>query len=102
MTSTAHRADTTIRFAVDGTAREIDLNTVHAAEFRQTVQPFIDAARQAAGSGAARRANASRSSRPAGPSPPEVRTWARGQGIEGKGKGRVPAELIVRFQAAGQ
>jgi D-alanyl-D-alanine carboxypeptidase len=95
-------ADTTIRFAVAGTAREIDLNAAHAEQFRQSVQPFIDAARKASGS-ASRRASASRaSSRPAAPSPSEVRTWARGQGIEVKDKGRVPAELIVRFQAADQ
>jgi hypothetical protein len=95
-------ADTTISFAVDGAASEIDLNAVHAGEFRKAVRPFIDAARKAGGS-ASRRASTSRAlSRPGGPSPSDVRTWARGQGIEVKDKGRVPAELIVRFQAAGQ
>jgi hypothetical protein len=32
-------ADTTIRFAVDGTASEIDLNAVHAEEFRKALRP---------------------------------------------------------------
>jgi Lsr2 len=96
-------ADTTIRFAVDGAASEIDLSAVHAGEFRKAVQPFIDAARKAGGSGASRRAGTSRaSSRPSGPSPSDVRAWAKDQGIEVKDKGRVPAELIVRFQAADQ
>jgi Lsr2 len=95
-------ADTTIRFAVDGTASEIDLNAVHAEEFRKALRPFIDAARKAGG-GTSRRVSTGRaSSRPNGPTPSDVRAWARGQGIEVKDKGRVPAELIVRFQAAGQ
>jgi hypothetical protein len=30
----------------------------------------------------------------------EVREWARAQGIEVKDRGRVPAELVVKFKAA--
>jgi hypothetical protein len=30
----------------------------------------------------------------------EVRDWAKAQGIEVKDRGRVPAELIVKFKAA--
>jgi len=30
----------------------------------------------------------------------EIREWARAQGIEVKDCGRVPAELMVKFQAA--
>ena len=30
----------------------------------------------------------------------EVREWARAQGIEVKDRGRVPADLIVKFRAA--
>jgi len=30
----------------------------------------------------------------------EVREWAKAQGIEVKDRGRVPAELVVRFRAA--
>jgi nucleoid-associated protein Lsr2 len=32
--------------------------------------------------------------------PAEVREWAKGQGIEVKDRGRVPAELVARFKAA--
>jgi hypothetical protein len=31
----------------------------------------------------------------------EVREWAKEQGIEVKDRGRVPAELVVKFKAAG-
>jgi hypothetical protein len=30
----------------------------------------------------------------------EVRDWAKAQGIEVKDRGRVPAELVVKFKAA--
>jgi hypothetical protein len=30
----------------------------------------------------------------------EVREWARAQGIEVKDRGRVPANLVVKFRAA--
>jgi len=30
----------------------------------------------------------------------EIREWAKAQGIEVKGRGRVPAELVERFRGA--
>jgi hypothetical protein len=91
-------ADETVKFAIDGTAFEIDLSTAHAEELRQALQPFIAAARKVGGS--TRRA--SRSSRPAGPSPSDVRAWAKAEGLKVSDRGRVPDELIVKFRAAGQ
>lgn len=35
-----------------------------------------------------------------GPNTTEVREWARAQGIEVKDRGRIPAELVVKFKAA--
>jgi hypothetical protein len=32
--------------------------------------------------------------------PGEVREWAKAQGIEVQDRGRVPAELVVKFKAA--
>jgi Lsr2 len=91
-------ASETIRFALEGSQQEIDLNAEHAEQFRKSVQPFIDAARKAG----ARTRRVSRAARPSGPSQTAVREWARGQGMEVKDRGRVPDELIVKFQAAGQ
>jgi len=34
------------------------------------------------------------------PAPADVRAWAKSEGIEVKDKGRIPAELIVKFQTA--
>jgi Lsr2 len=86
----------TVRFGLAGATYEVDLSTKNADKLAKVLEPYIAAARKTGGS--TRRA--AKSPRPAGPSPQEVRTWARAEGIDVKDKGRVPAELIVRFQAA--
>jgi hypothetical protein len=93
-------ADETVRFGIDGTQYEIDLSKAHAAELRSALQPFVASARRVTAAGNRRAGRAS--SRRSGPSPSDVRAWARSEGIEVKDKGRVPAELMVKFQAAGQ
>ena len=89
-------ADTTVHFAVDGTAYEIDLSAAHAAEFRASMERFVAGARRVSSS--SRRPG--RSARSARPSPSTVREWARSEGIKVSDRGRVPAELVVRFQEA--
>jgi hypothetical protein len=89
-------ADTTISFTVDGTSYEIDLSAAHAEEFRAAIEPFITAARKV---GASTRRTA-KAARPAGPSPSAVREWAKAEGIKVSDRGRVPAELTVRFREA--
>jgi hypothetical protein len=92
-------AEGTVRFALDGTDYEIDLNTKHADALRKALARYIDAARRS--SGAARRpARSGRRSAASGLNTTEVREWAKAQGIEVKDRGRVPAELVVKFRAA--
>jgi hypothetical protein len=60
---------------------------------------YIDSARRS--TGAARRpARSGRRASATGVNTTEVREWAKAQGIEVKDRGRVPAELVVRFRAA--
>ncbi|HUZ23875.1 MAG TPA: Lsr2 family protein [Streptosporangiaceae bacterium] len=87
-------ADTTISFAVDGTGYEIDLSAAHAEEIRQAVQPFVTAARKVGG----RRTG--KSGRAVGPDPSAVRAWARTEGMKVSDRGRVPADLIVKYREA--
>jgi len=92
-------AEGTVRFALDGTDYEIDLNTKHADALRKALARYVDAARR--GSGAARRpVRSGRRSAASGLNTTEVREWAKAQGIEVKDRGRVPAELVVKFRAA--
>jgi Lsr2 len=94
-------AEGTVRFGLDGTEYEIDLNVKHAEALRKALQPYISAGRRAPGS-AARRPGRSgrRAANASGPDPTAVREWAKSQGIDVKDRGRVPADLVVKFTAA--
>jgi hypothetical protein len=86
-----------VRFGLQGTGYEIDLSKKNADKLAKVLEPYIKAARKA--NSGSRRQPASRP-RAAGPNPAAVREWAKSEGMDVKDKGRVPAELIVKFQAA--
>src|SRR5262245_6230821 len=87
-------ADETVRFAVRGTAYEIDLSKKNARAFRKQLAPFVEHARRA-GRGQ-RRPRTSSSRQRSG----DVRAWAKGQGIAVSGRGRIPASVVAQYQAA--
>ncbi len=92
-------AEGTVRFGLDGTEYEIDLNAKHAQQLRDALAAYVKAGRRA--SGAPRRpARGGRRGSASGLNSTEVREWAKAQGIEVKDRGRVPAELEVKFKAA--
>ena len=92
-------AEGTVRFGLDGTDYEIDLNAEHTQALRDALARYISAGRRA--SGATRRPPRSgRRASTNGLNTTEVREWAKAQGIEVKDRGRVPAELVVKFKAA--
>jgi hypothetical protein len=93
-------AEGTVRFALDGAEYEIDLNAKHAEALRKSLARYVDAARRSSGGAARRPARSGRRAAASGLNTTEVREWAKAQGIEVKDRGRVPAELVVRFRAA--
>jgi hypothetical protein len=94
-------AEGTVRFGLDGTDYEIDLSAKHAAALRKALAPYLDAARRVPGSTARRPGrNGRRTASASGADPTAVREWAKSQGIDVKDRGRVPAELVVKFGAA--
>ena len=92
-------AEGTVRFALDGAEYEIDLNAKHAEALRKALSRYIEAARRSSGT-TRRPARSGRRAASGGLNTTEVREWAKAQGIEVKDRGRVPAELVVRFKAA--
>ena len=92
-------AEGTVRFALDGTDYEIDLNAEHAQQLRDALAAYVKAGRRVSG-GTRRPARGGRRGPASGLNTTEVREWARTQGIEVKDRGRVPAELVVKFKAA--
>jgi hypothetical protein len=92
-------AEGTVRFGLDGTEYEIDLNAEHAQQLRDALAAYVRAGRRVSG-GSRRPARGGRRGSADGLNTTEVREWAKAQGIEVKDRGRVPAELVVKFKAA--
>ena len=92
-------ADGTVRFDLDGTDNEIDLNAEHAQALRDALARYVSAARRPGG-GARRQVRSRRKAPANGVNTTEIREWAKAQGIEVKDRGGVPADLVVKFKAA--
>lgn len=88
-------ADETVRFAVDGTSYEIDLSTANAARLRNAVAEFVGHARKAPGRAPTRRSRGAGGGKSA-----EIRAWARERGLAVNERGRIPADLAAKFEAA--
>ena len=91
-------AEGTVRFALDGTDYEIDLSTAHSEELHKVLAGYVTHARKSGGT--ARRGTRGRRGADA-PDTRKVREWARAEGIDIKERGRVPAEVIEKYKAAG-
>ena len=87
-------AEETMRFAVGGTAYEIDLNKKNARAFRKQLAPFVEHARKA-GRGQ-RRVRTSPARQRSG----DIRAWAKGKGIAVSGRGRIPASVVEQHEVA--
>src|SRR5687767_3479552 len=96
---TGERADTTVTFALDKTEYEIDLSNENAAEMRHGISRYVDATRKVTGRG--RRSAPAAKPTYAGYDPAAVRAWAAGQGIEVNARGRIKADVVEQFRAAG-
>ena len=93
-------AEGTVRFGLDGTEYEIDLSAKNADALRKALARYVEAGRRAPGSPQRRPGRSGRRASANGVNTTEVREWAKAQGIEVKDRGRVPAELVVKFKAA--
>jgi Lsr2 len=91
-------ASETVRFSLDGQSYELDLNARNSAAFRKAVERYVAAARKAGGRAPSR----VRSRRSAtGPDPKAVRAWAASNKVKVSPRGRIPAAVVAKFEAAG-
>ena len=97
----------TVRFTLDRQDYEIDLADKNAQAFRDALQTYIAAARRVGGGSrpgnprtGRSRANGTSAAPGRDYDPKAVRVWAEEQGIEVNQRGRVPADLITKFQEA--
>src|SRR5207248_8481858 len=85
----------TVRFGLDRRDYEIDLSAKNAAKFRQAIAPFVEHARRA-GSRPQQTARTAASRRRSH----EIRAWAQDKGISVSERGRIPASVVERYEAA--
>ena len=91
-------AEGTVRFALDGSEYEIDLSAKHNEELRAALGTYVAHARKLGG--VARRTTPRGGRKSSTIDTVAVRTWARENGYDIKDRGRVPADLVAKYQAA--
>ena len=87
----------TVRFGLDGVDYEIDLSAEHTDDLHTELGRYIEHARKVGGT--SKRAPRGRRGASAIDTT-AIRTWAREQGIDIKDRGRVPADIVAKYQAA--
>jgi len=92
----------TVRFGMDGQEYEIDLSEKNAQALREIVTKYMTAGRRVGGGSRGGRSRSERgsSTRSRDYDPKAVRAWAEAQGLEVSARGRVPADLVTKFQEA--
>ena len=84
----------TVTFGLDGRSYEIDLTAKNAAVLRKALRPYVEAGRPIAGSGRRQiRTRVASDSR-------TVKEWARANGYQVPGRGRIPQAVREAFDAA--
>ncbi len=97
-------ASETLSFGLDGQQYEIDLNEEHAADLREVLAPFISVARRVGGgSGGGRKGRTVAPKQRTGDEldPKAVRSWAEANGVKVSPRGRISADVVEQYKAAG-
>jgi len=87
-------ADQAFRFSFQGAEYEIDLSNKNAERFVKVLDEYTEHARRAPKTpgGRERRASQARNGK--------VRKWAAGQGLKVSDRGRIPRDVVARYEAA--
>src|SRR5260370_10809804 len=93
-------AEGTVRFGLDGTDYEIDLNAGHARQLRDALARYVGAARKAGG--ARRPARSGGRGSAGGRYSTEGRQGGQAAGVQGQNRGRGPTELGIQLSGAGR
>ncbi|MFF7074505.1 histone-like nucleoid-structuring protein Lsr2 [Streptomyces pseudovenezuelae] len=95
LTGTEGEDVATHTFSLDGVSYEVDLNPDSYQRLLDALGPFVQVGRKAVGS---RRGGGKKTA--TGPDAVKVREWAQRQGIEVNSRGRVPRDVVEKYEAA--
>jgi nucleoid-associated protein Lsr2 len=106
---TGGQAAETVHFALDGRNFEIDLSKRNAAALRKALGGFVANARKASPANTRRRkgrVGEASSATPSGQTKADraaylsaVRTWAHDNGLRVGDRGRIPADILAKYEA---
>ncbi len=87
-----------VDFSYEGALYRVDLTNDELADFEKALRPYLEAGRKVEGQ---RRRTSAASTKKHAFDPAAVRAWAAGQGIEVSPRGRIKAEVVEKYRAAG-
>jgi len=87
----------TVTFAFNGVGYELDLSARNRDKLLKAFGPYVDAGRRVSARPSSRRPAAPPAKRH---DQSAVREWARAQGMKVSGRGRIPADVLARYEAA--
>ena len=93
-------ATETVLFGLDGVSYEIDLSTKNAAKLRDTFASYVGAARKVGAGGRRSSRRGGRRSSATGNRNAEIRAWAKSKNMKVSERGRLPAEVVEKYDAA--
>ena len=90
----------TVKFGLDGKSYEIDLSESHEKELRKALEKYVSAATPVSTQGAAASGRRKYGTGPVRRDTKHIREWLRSQGVEISDRGRIPTDLMNRYNAA--
>ncbi len=94
------QAEETISFRLERTGYEIDLSKANADKFRETVSPYVGAARRTGGAATGRRRQRQAATGGSRGQAAAIREWAAANGHKVSSRGRIPASVRAAYEAA--
>lgn len=88
------QAEETVSFSLDGAAYEIDLSKKNAQALRDSLATYVASARRVGGRRGRGRGGRGRT----GSETAAIREWARSQGMKISDRGRIPADIIEKYE----
>ena len=93
------RADETLKFGLDGTLYEIDVNAKHGDKLRAALAQYISKARRIGRGGVVASRGRGTSPRSDREQNQAIRDWAKSKGHEVNDRGRIPANIVEQYHA---
>ena len=93
-------ADEQVQFSVDGRSYEIDLSSKNAGKLRDSLAPYVSAARRSGGRAASGSSSSNGSSASERAVNRAVREWAVAHGMKISERGRIPSSVLEAYHGA--